>query len=474
MRRLPALYNPVQGQDPGCGCLDLDADGFTCDDCDDGDATSHPAAAERCDDRDNDCDGHTDEGLRTVAERCNLLDDNCNGLVDEGNPDASGSCSTGEPGVCGASGMLLCSEGEVTCFRTEGGGVEVCGNGLDDDCDGAADEAEDADRDGVVNCADNCAESHNPSQADADDDGSGDPCDYDDGTSSSGAALFGGGGGPGEVLNVRGVARPGEYLWDAVPNAILYNVYRGYYTSGNALEYNHQCLHANVTTTTMFDLVQPRNNTHFYYLVAAKNSPVGAEGSLGTDTSGIDRPAAFIPCPDPSRDRDADNVEDAADNCPPDLSGNPPDPTGNPFQQDVDGDAHGDICDNCPASANTSQDDLDLDGAGDPCDPDEDDDGILNDGDGSGSQGDAPCTAGVTTDCDDNCARVPNPQQEDTDANGLDGVGDACDNCPTVVNQDQFDIDHDGVGNACDNCTFVLEPGQEDTDGDGLGDACDP
>jgi Regulator of Chromosome Condensation (RCC1) repeat protein len=58
---------------------------------------------------------------------------------------------------------------------------------------------------------------------------------------------------------------------------------------------------------------------------------------------------------------------------------------------------------------------------------DRDGDGILDDGDGSGIFGDAPCPNGVTVGCDDDCPLQVNPLQEESDG---DGIGDACDsNC---------------------------------------------
>ena len=56
-----------------------------------------------------------------------------------------------------------------------------------------------------------------------------------------------------------------------------------------------------------------------------------------------------------------------------------------------------------------------------------DEDGVLNDGDGDGQYADHRCTGGATAHCDDNCPGVPNPDQRDTDQ---DGIGDACDGTP--------------------------------------------
>ena len=62
----------------------------------------------------------------------------------------------------------------------------------------------------------------------------------------------------------------------------------------------------------------------------------------------------------------------------------------------------------------------------------------------------------------DNCPSVSNPDQADSNSNG---IGDACE----LV----ADLDGDGIEDTEDNCPAVSNPLQEDFDNDGQGNACD-
>jgi hypothetical protein len=79
--------------------------------------------------------------------------------------------------------------------------------------------------------------------------------------------------------------------------------------------------------------------------------------------------------------------------------------------------------------------DNDGDGLEDSCDSDDDNDGVLDDGDFSGIIGDYKCPSGETDNCDDNCQFAFNPGQIDLDN---DGFGDNCDTCPGTPNPDQL------------------------------------
>ncbi|MFH1653882.1 MAG: thrombospondin type 3 repeat-containing protein [Pseudomonadota bacterium] len=134
----------------------------------------------------------------------------------------------------------------------------------------------------------------------------------------------------------------------------------------------------------------------------------------------------------------------------------------NPLLVDSDADTINDNLDNCPINANLPQGDVDGDKIGDVCDPDADNDGILDDGDSSGVVGDATCIGGAKANCDDNCNLKANAFQSDVDSNGF---GDVCDD----------DIDGDAVLNSTDNCPYVSNVGQSATDEDidGIAKDCD-
>ncbi len=92
---------------------------------------------------------------------------------------------------------------------------------------------------------------------------------------------------------------------------------------------------------------------------------------------------------------------------------------------------------------------------------DTDKDGILDDGDSSGTAGDNPCMNGETTNCDDNCLDTKNADQADVDGNG---IGDVCEPdwlkddllayfpfCNSII--DKSDYGHVGTLNG--NSTFT-------------------
>ena len=470
------LDNPAQedadGDAIGDGCdncpgvdnfpqVDTDGDGVgdLCDNCQtnpnfgqlDTDGDGLGDACDNCPNHFNDLQEDLDsDGLGDLCDG----DDDGDGIFDDG--DGSGStldnpCITGQFAAC-----------DDNCQRDYNPGQEdVEGDGLGDVCDPDSDDdsrLDDGDGSGTpgdnpcvggafTNCDDNCPLVSNPNQNDSDNDAVGNACD-----------------------NCTGDANP-----DQLNNDYDFNL---------------------LDLDLLGDVCDDDDDNDLILDDGDLSDVIGDTPCTGGNTADCDDNCQFVQNTNQA-DVDSDSVGEACDNCP-GLS--------NPLQTDTDMDGVGDPCDNCPTDANASQLDTDLDTAGDACDDDDDEDGILDDGDLSTTIGDAPCTGGNNVLCDDNCRTTANPGQFDSDADGVgnscdncsetansdqtnsdtDVKGDACDNCPTIANGSQADFDGDGQGDPCDsdddddaipdvndNCDFTPNSGQSESDGDGLGDACD-
>jgi uncharacterized repeat protein (TIGR01451 family) len=126
-------------------------------------------------------------------EVCDAKDNNCDGSIDEGDPGGGAACSTGLFGVCDL-GVTACSAGAVMCLvvTAPGSMLEECGDGEDEDCDGALNNAcPDGDGDGLPDYIE-LAIGLDPADRDTDDDGLLDGAEPSPGTDADGDGLANG------------------------------------------------------------------------------------------------------------------------------------------------------------------------------------------------------------------------------------------------------------------------------------------
>jgi hypothetical protein len=164
------------GDADGDGWCDQSVDGSPAD-CDDGDASAYPGADELCDGLDNDCDGQLADDEVDVdgdgvlacagdcddldrlsypgaAELCDGVDNDCDGApgADEVDADGDGFLACDDDGGAGGggngggngsgadgtfAGLGDCDDATAGVYP---GAEEVCGDGVDQDCDGVADD----------------------------------------------------------------------------------------------------------------------------------------------------------------------------------------------------------------------------------------------------------------------------------------------------------------------------------------------
>ncbi len=405
-----------------------------------------------------------------IEELCNGLDDDCDGLIDEGAPDQDGDlvadCVDPDVDGDGADSATDCAPLDALIYP---GALEVC-DGVDTDCDGAADEDfQDTDSDGTADCVDgdddgdgvldgtdNCPGIANSNQSNLDSDLQGDVCDPDDD-----ADLI-----PDETDICPAVPNPdqsdfdGDGLGDVCDSD----------DDGDGEKDLTDCKPFDPAVAQGAPEVCNGFDDSCNGLIDEGYPDLDGDqlkNCVDPDDDGDGDPDETDCAPsDPKTSSSATEVCDGVDNdCDGTVDGNfgDTDDDGVPdcLDLDDDGDNVSDLFDNCPLVPNPTQKTSDGDAIGDACDPDDDNDGALDAVDCAPlNPAVYPGAPEVCDGDDDNCDDVPDNGFADTD-------GDSLANCV------DGDDDGDGVPDLSDLCPLVADPDQKNSDTDLLGDECD-
>ncbi len=474
-------------------------------DCDDTDAFVNPAQIEVCDGKDNNCDGHIDEGF----------------LVQTYYEDADGD-NYGNPAV--SLQACVVPSGYVTdntdCDDTDAarnpGETEIC-DLKDNDCNGQVDDGmPDTDGDGLDDCIDtdddndtildvndNCPLTVNPSQSDVDLDQTGDVCDEDTMLTTTGAQV---------VLDFRSIASNQAAVLTF--NQVLSGGYTAVNVSGSGTtpqgfipKGDYHDIKTSAVYSGMVDVCLSYDDTGMNSSqeqdIALFHWDTGAWAditqSLDTQNNQVCGQTAgfseFIVglkgsgCPFYYRDADSDTYGDSfvyTQNCSSAPAGYVSNNTDCDDTDTAINPAAAEICDakdnNCDGQIDEGfqtqnyYEDADSDGYGNllvslqscvvpsgyvsdntDCD---DTDAAVN-----------PGAAEICDTKDNDCNGQIDEGMPDTDGDGLDDcidtdddndtILDVNDNCPLVANLEQTDVDLDNIGDLCDEDTVLTSTGAQ-------------